>query len=162
MTLETRINALKKVDEGKSCRAISSELGAGKTQIQAIVKEWDDIQRRWESCERSDKNYVRPRMAGYNDFDTLIWEWFTIAGAKNILVSGRMIQEQALIHVYTAELGHESFSGSNGWLNHWQKQHNVRMSILSGEAADVSESIVEDWGRWLLSLYNGYQLRNII
>ena len=51
VTQEERINALKKIDEGKSCRAVSSELGVGKTQIQAIVKERDDIQRRWESSE---------------------------------------------------------------------------------------------------------------
>ena len=39
MTLEEGINALKKIDEGKSyCRAVSSELGVGKTQIQAIVE----------------------------------------------------------------------------------------------------------------------------
>ena len=51
-----------------------------------------------------------------------------------------MIQEQAL--VYAAELGYESVSGSNGWFNLWQKKrHNVRMSILSGEAAaTLSES----------------------
>ena len=39
-----------------------------------------------------------------------------------------------------------------------QKRHNVRMSILSGEAGDVSESV---WGRRLQSLCNGYQLRDI-
>ena len=107
MSLKERINVLKKIDEGKSCHAISSELGVGKTQIQAIVKERDDIQRRWESGEQSDKKYVKPRTAGYNDLDKLVWEWFTIAGAKNIPVSGRMIQEQVLI--YAAELGHELF-----------------------------------------------------
>ena len=67
-----------------------------------------------------------------------------------------MIQEQAL--AYSAELGHEGFSGSNGWLNRLQKRHNVRMSIISGEAGDVSESV---WGRRLQSFCNGYQLRDI-
>ena len=153
------MNVLKKIDEGKSCRSVSSELGVGKTQVQTIVKEREDILRRWENGERSDKKYVKPRTAGYDDLDKLVWEWFTIARAKNIPVSGRMIQEQALL--YAAELGHEGFSGSNGWLNRWQKRHNVRMSTLSGEAADVSESVVEDWGRRLESLCKGYQLRDI-
>ena len=39
---------------------------------------------------------------GYNDLDKLVWEWFTTARVKNIPVSGRMIQEQALL--YAAEL----------------------------------------------------------
>ena len=95
-------------------------------QIHAIVKEMDDIHvlRRWESGERSDKKYVKPRTAGYDDLDKFVWEWSTIARAKNIPVSGRMIQEQALI--YAAELGHEMFSGSNGWLNSWQKRHSYQ------------------------------------
>ena len=35
---------------------------------------------------------------------------------------------------------------------------NVRMA---GEGADVSESVVDDWGRRLESLCKGYQLRDI-
>ena len=70
-----------------------------------------------------------------------------------------MIHEQALL--YAAELGHEGFSGSNGWLDRWQKRHNIRMSTLSGEAADVSEGVVEDWGRRLDSVCKGYRLQDI-
>ena len=76
---------LKKVEEGKFCRAVSSELGVGKTVL-----------RRWESGEQSSKKYIDPRTAGYDDLDTLVCEWFTTARAKNLPVSGRMIQEQAL------------------------------------------------------------------
>ena len=159
LSLEERVNVLKKIDEGKSCRAASTELGVGKTQVQTIVKERKDIMKRWESGERSSKKYVKPRTMGYDDLDKLMWEWFATARAKNIPVSDRMIQEQALL--YAAELGHEGFSGSNRWLDRWQKRHSVRMSTLSGEAADVSESIVDDWRRCLESVCKGYQLRDI-
>ena len=60
------------------------------SQIQATVKERDEIERRWESGERSDMKYVKPRTAGYNDLDKLVWELFTIAWTNIILVSGRM------------------------------------------------------------------------
>ncbi len=48
------------------------------------------VLRRWESGERSDKKYVKPRTAGYNDLDKLIWEWFT--RAKNTPVSGTTVK----------------------------------------------------------------------
>ena len=51
LSLEERVNVLKKIDKGKSCPAVSSELGIRKTQIQTIVKEREDILRRWESGE---------------------------------------------------------------------------------------------------------------
>ena len=49
VSLEERVHVLKKIDKEKSCRAVSSELGIGKTQVQTIVKKREDILRRWES-----------------------------------------------------------------------------------------------------------------
>ena len=43
LSLEERVHVLKKIDEGKSCYAVSSELGIGKAQVQTIVKEREDI-----------------------------------------------------------------------------------------------------------------------
>lgn len=43
LNLDEKVNALKKTDEGRSCRAVSSELGIGITQVQTIVKEGEDI-----------------------------------------------------------------------------------------------------------------------
>ena len=51
LSLEERVKVLKKIDEGKSCRAVSIELGVGKTQVQSIVKEREDILKRWENGE---------------------------------------------------------------------------------------------------------------
>ena len=45
LSLEERVSVLKKVDEGKSCRAVSNELGVGKMQVQTIVKEREDIEK---------------------------------------------------------------------------------------------------------------------
>ena len=100
---------------------------------------------------------MKPRTADYEDLDGLVWEWFTTAQTKNIPVSGRMIQERA--RLYAAKLSHEGFRASNGWLDRWQKRHNVRLATLSGEAADVNEEVVEDWGQRLESICRGYQLK---
>ena len=159
LTLEERVSVLKKVGDGKSCRSIALELGVGKTQIQSIVKEKDELMKRWESGSRADAKYSKPRTASYEDIDEVMWEWFTKARAKNIPVSGRMIQEKALM--FAGEMGHLGFTASNGWLNRWQKRHNVRLATLSGEAADVSEETVEDWRKRLKSICEGYSRANI-
>ena len=61
-----------------------------------------------------------------------MWEWFTRARSKNIPVSGRMIQEKALL--YVKELGHNGFTAYNGWL---------------------------DWSNRLGSMCSGYKLEDI-
>ena len=131
----------------------------GKTQVQSIVRYKEDILNRWETGQRSNKKYVKPRMADYEGLDRLVWEWFMIARAKHISVSGRMIQERP--RSYAAEFSNKGFTASNGWLDRWQKHHNVRMATLSGEAADVNEEVVEDLSQRLESLCRGYQLRDI-
>ena len=159
LTLEERVSVIRNADSGSSCRAIAAELGVGKTQVQTIVKDREDIMRKWEEGERCTAKYSKPRAVGYEDLDKIMWEWFIRARSKNIPVSGRMIQEKALM--YAQELGHLSFTGSNGWLDKWQKRHNVRMAVLSGEAGDVDEAVVEDWGKRLESLCDGYRLEEI-
>ena len=39
LSLEERASMLKKVEEAKSCHAVSNELGVRKTQVQTIVRE---------------------------------------------------------------------------------------------------------------------------
>ena len=65
---------MKKVGGGKSCRSIALKLGVGKTQIQSIVKEKDEIMKRWESGIRADAKYSKPRTASYEDIDKVMWE----------------------------------------------------------------------------------------
>ena len=63
------MSVIKKADSGTSCRAIASEFGVGKTQVQTIVKEKEDIMKRWEEGERSNVKYCKPRIAGYCDLE---------------------------------------------------------------------------------------------
>ena len=91
LDLEQRVAVLKKIDSGQSCRKIANELGVGKTQIQGILYDREDITKRWEAGERMDRKYAKFRKVGYEEIDKVMWEWFTRARAKNIPVSGKLI-----------------------------------------------------------------------
>ena len=54
-----------------------------------------------------------------------------------------MLQEKATL--LALELDYDNFTASNGWLHRFQQRHNIKCSILSGESADVSEDVVNDW-----------------
>ena len=122
------------------------------------MKDKDGIKKQWESSDRLEAKYSKHRKVGY-DLDGLMWEWFTVARSKNIPVSGRMIQEWVIMSV--KEIGHRAFTGSSGWLNRWLKRNNVHLRNLSGEAADVDATVVEDWKKWLQSICKGYETKDI-
>ena len=94
LTLEERVSVLDKIEKGQSCRSVAEELSVGKTQIQNIVKDKEDILKQWAAGESSSKKYTKVRKTGYEEIDKVIWEWFARARAKNIPVTGRLIQER--------------------------------------------------------------------
>ena len=46
-------------------------MGVGKTQVQHIIKEREEIMRQWKDGDRSDKKYSKSRRPGYEDIDNL-------------------------------------------------------------------------------------------
>ena len=48
-------------------------------------------------------------------------------------------------HVIAARLGHYQFKASNGWLENFNKRHNIKQFIVSGKVEDVSEKTVKGW-----------------
>ena len=77
LDLEQRVAVLKKIDSGQSCRRIASELGVGKTQIQGIVCDREDIMKRWQAGERTDRKYTKFRKVGYEEIDKIVGMVYT-------------------------------------------------------------------------------------
>ena len=95
----------------------------------------------------------------YNILDTAMWDWFQSARSINIPLSGPLIQEKAL--EFAASLGIDEFKASNGWLNRFNKRHNLVCGKISGERGSVNDATVIEWKEKLPSIISGYQLHNI-
>jgi hypothetical protein len=158
LTLEQRVDVLKKFDAGVSCRAIALQLGCGKTQIAAIRVDKANVLRDWEAgCSANIK--IKKRKTVYEELNCFVWEWFCTARSKQLPVSGRLIQEKA--RMLAVSLGHNDFTASNGWLEAWQRRFSVRLATLCGEAAAVCEDVVADWKKRLATITDGYDLADI-
>ena len=60
----------------------------------------------WQSGNgRSDQKTVKRRKIAYPDIDVLVWDWFCLARSKKFPISGKMIQQQAIL--YSLPLGHD-------------------------------------------------------
>jgi hypothetical protein len=113
----------------------------------------------WESGGRSDLKYIKKRKTIYEELNSEIWDWFCKARSKNMPVSGKLIQEKALVK--SVEMGHDDFTASNGWLEAWQKRYGVKMAVLAGESADVPQEAVAEWAKRLPDIIKDYELKDI-
>ena len=72
LTLEERVSVLNKIKKGQSCRSIAEEIGVGKTQIQNIIKDKEDILKRWAAGESSHKKCTKVRKTYYEEVDKVV------------------------------------------------------------------------------------------
>ena len=96
--------------------------------MQNILKEKELILSKWVQGASSDMKYINPRRRPYADVDNLVWQWFHEYSSCGVHITGKLIQHTAL--QLAKALGNEKFSASNGWLESWQRRHNVKLSAL--------------------------------
>ena len=130
-----------------------------KTQINNIVLKKVAIFAQWQQGASGSRKIVAPRRCLYPDVNDAVFEWFCQARAKTISITGRLIQEKAAR--VALESNHDAFSASNGWLSRFQIRHNIKCSVLNGEASDVSEEVVAVWSGHLKDMCEGYAANDI-
>ncbi|GBM10573.1 hypothetical protein AVEN_21904-1 [Araneus ventricosus] len=85
--------------------------------------------------------------------DEVVIKWFRYACAKNVPISGVLLQEKAREVVRT--LGLDTLKASNGWLEKFQIRHNISFKSICGEEKSVDPNHVTDWVEKLKSVCQG-------
>jgi len=93
------------------------------------------------------------------EIDKRVFEWFCEARGRNYPITGRILQEKAL--VIAEHLDQMDFKASNGWLARFQERHQITGRTISGESAFINNEVVENWKATVPTLIEGYELRNI-
>lgn len=159
LTLGEKIKVIQDIDGGLSQRAAATKYGCGRTQIHNILAEKETIQSAFREGTNSKVKYLQPRNLKYGPLDQRVYDFFCEARAKNIPVTGAYLQRHA--HIVSLELGYDSFSASNGWLESFISRHQLKLASLHGESAEVSEEACQQWMENLPSLLAGYELDDI-
>jgi hypothetical protein len=105
----------------------------GKTQVHTILKDCEDIYKRWQGGNASQ---IKTKLkSDSSQIDKVVYEWFCAARYKNAPTSGPLIQEIAL--EAARALNFRSFKASNGWLQKFKTRYNILCKTICGESADV-------------------------
>ena len=159
LTLEEKIKVIKFIDQGNSERKTVNEFKISKGQVSNIKKRKAEYLELYED-EFAPKDRCRKvRSAEYEEVNQLVWRWFERARAKNIPLSGPIVQEVA--RGFAKNIGKEDFQASNGWLECFRKRHQIVFQNLHGEAQSADATSASDYISRLPTIIGDYTPENI-
>lgn len=130
----------------------------GLSTIYEILRKKTELTNQWVNSQNPDvKNQLRKTM--HDKVNTATFEWFTAARAKNLPISGTILQAKAM--KFAEKFSDTTFKASNGWLESFKRRHQLTFKAVCGEANDVDNAIVEDWHKKLPQIIAGYAPENI-
>lgn len=147
------------VDAKKNVKEIVKKFKCGKTQIYEIIRNKDRIMDQYKSGNSNDLKKQTNHIMKYPKINEITFAWFTAARAKNLPISGPILQQKARdIAIF---LGNTEFTASNGWLQSFRNRYDIRFHVVSGESNDVDSKIVENWRNNLPVSIENYEMKNI-
>lgn len=99
------------------------------------------------------------RTTGNEEINETVYEWFVGARAKNMPISGPILQAQALN--VAAALNITTFKASTSWLDSFKARHDITFNQICGEVKDTDEVTVSEWKEKLDTLIDGYDACDI-
>ncbi|GBM18149.1 Tigger transposable element-derived protein 4 [Araneus ventricosus] len=160
MSLKEKIDVLEVAEREKlSVRSLAERFYVGKTQISELLKDKEGIQKMWVLNSNENLKKWKFRKTETSEIDEVLMKWLRSACAKNIPVSGVLLQEKA--REIGESLGLETFKTLNGWLEKFWTRHNISFKQIFGEEKSVNPNEVTDWIGKLKSLLKGDDDRDI-
>ncbi|XP_067387794.1 jerky protein homolog-like [Emydura macquarii macquarii] len=137
LSIDTKLEILKKLDNGVRLSNIAIEYGIGKSTVTDIRKSQEKIKQFAKEAEDSGavKSRCIVRKAAADDFDKAMHLWFAQERSKGTPISGVMVTEKAKLlyrEMYPDE-GDDHFKASTGWLCRFKNRHGIRQLRMQGE-----------------------------
>ena len=152
------MEVLKYIDEGNSERAAAKKFGISKGAVSLTKSRREEYTSQYED-ENIPKDRCRKlRKTENEDVNELVWKWFQKARARNIPVSGPLVQEAA--QSFAEKLG-KDFKGSNGWLESFRKRYQIEFRDLQGESASADSVSAAEFLNRLDDICQGYVQEDI-
>jgi len=101
----------------------------------------------------------KPKSYANEEINKLTRECFISARAKNIPISGPIIQSKAC-HI-AEQMSIAEFKASNGWLESFKNRHNIVWHQICGESNSIDVKNVDEWKVKLKIIIEEYKPKNI-
>ena len=147
-TLGTKYQAILEVEKGEKTKAaIAADYGVPPNTLSTWLKKKEEYKQAFLTQSFGPAN-KRMKKGDYEDVDDALDTWMREARARDIPISGPILQAKA--QELAAELNHPEFKCSTGWLNRFKVRKGIGFRNIRGEAKSVSSEAVDAWKTTLL------------
>jgi transposase len=138
LTLEEKIQLIRDNNAGKglSFRKLSTKYHCSIGSISNILKRKDEYLSDYETNRNKDTKRKLKDDTSLR-IDEITFEWFSSQRAKNIPISGLILQEKARQIAEEIGVPAGQFKGSNGWLEKFRTRHFIKGTPPPGWGCNV-------------------------
>lgn len=122
LTLETKVEILKKVENGECKTKLAADYGIKKNTLSTYLKKKESILDSWEKSKFA-RGRKRMRNESQEDLEKALILWFQDARSRNFPTNGPLLQTKA--DELATRMGIEDFKCSDGWLSRFRSSHNI-------------------------------------
>ena len=158
LTCEQRKTVLDMLEQpGSSFRKVAEHFGVGKSSIERIKKNRNEVR---QAAEQLGSKRKRVKVeAKYEEIEEVVLEFLRLAREQGETVTGPMLRQ--LAEEEARALGLEDFKASERWLSRLKDRHGISAKAVSGEAKSVNVLTVENWKEELREIIKGYKEEDI-
>jgi hypothetical protein len=159
LPLIKKVELIRDSERNESQRDLATKYEISKGAVFNILKRKQEYLADYESNQCSEtKRKIKDEMGKKIDDET--YSWFVAQRAKNLPISGPILQEKA--RQIATELDDKSvFVASNGWLEKFKIRHGISYRTICGESAAVNPVITKEWMNRLPTIIDGYDCSDI-
>lgn len=142
LTLKQKYDLIRDHEKKIDIEELKVKYRCGKSVVYATVKNKTKVIEEYFASQNVHQK-IKPRSSKFETINESTYNWLTQALAKNLPVSGTLLQEKA--REIAIENGDHEFKASNGWLAAFKLRHKLTFSAICGESKDVNPQPVNDF-----------------
>lgn len=147
LSIEQKLNAVKRLEAGESGKKIALELGVGSSTVSDWKK--NRVQLETWCSEQATENCSKLRKTMKKDSHCKISEalflWHETMRGKGVPISGPLLQEKALQLKTRIEGENSDFTACNSWINRWKIRYGIRQISIAGESMSANKDAVDEF-----------------
>lgn len=152
ITIEQKLEAVKRVENGELLRTVAADLGVGISSVSVWVKSKSKLE---EYCAKM-PNRKSMKPSEYEQVNEALFLWFSQAREKGMPISGPILMEKAKLLAEMMGDSYKDFGASSGWLDRWKARYGVRKLNLCGKKMSADQDAVDVFKTEFEDLIQGY------